>query len=144
MTQSHDSLHRRACFTQSRVAGFATKGMRELYKTQFDLWLFCRIVFILTGSFLVSWIAQHSNSDWPLTHFDPLLLQFLIRIYWCSGIWGKMKLRGLDCGSDKENKELLSFEQHKDLYRQSNFMGISAFSRCAFYSRREWRQRLWK
>lgn len=29
-----------------------------------------------------------------------------------------MKLRLLDLGGDKENKVFLSFEQHKDLYRQ--------------------------
>lgn len=92
MTQSQDSLHRRACFTQSREAAFATKGMRGLYKTQFDLWLFCCIVFILTGSFLVNWIVQHSN--WPLTHFDPLLLQFLIRTYRYSGIEGRWNWGG--------------------------------------------------
>lgn len=43
-----------------------------------------------------------------------------------------MKLRLLDCGGDKENKELLSFEQHKDLSRQWNFIGISTFFLLCF------------
>ena len=135
-TQSQDSLHR-TCFTQSREAAFPTQGRQQLYRTQFDLWLFSCMLFILTGSFLVNWKAWHSTSDWPLTLFGWLLLQFLVSAWWCIETLEKMKLRWLGCGGGKENKELLSFEQHKDLYRQWNFIVTPAFSCYAFYSSME-------
>ena len=91
-------------------------------------------------------LGQLNSSTFKLTSnsFWSTLVTFSNKNRLVQWDWGKMKLRGLECGSDKENKELLSFQQHKDLYRQRSFIGISAYSWCAFYSCTEQRQRLSK